>query len=147
MSFLLRLAISAGRNRSLFWRNLSRPRLILVSEVKWHKEILNQAIEPTSPALQGEKSMMQQPQWPFCQSCAMPMNSAEMFGTNTDGSRTQEFCKYCFQNGMFTAPNITVQEMIDKCVSIMSQQKIMPEDQARELMAKTIPNLNRWKRA
>jgi len=75
------------------------------------------------------------------------MNSAEMFGTNTDGSRTQEFCKYCFQNGMFTAPNITVQEMIDKCVSIMSQQKIMPEDQARELMAKTIPNLNRWKRA
>ena len=89
--------------------------------------------------------MMHQPKGPFCQSCAMPMNSPEMFGTNSDGSKTEEFCTYCFQNGKFTAPDITVQEMIDKCVSIMNQQKIMPEEQARDLMTKTIPYLNRWK--
>jgi len=77
----------------------------------------------------------------------MPMNSTEVFGTNSDGSKTEEFCTYCFQNGKFTAPDITVQEMIDKCVSIMNQQKIMPEEQARDLMTKTIPNLNRWKTA
>jgi len=75
------------------------------------------------------------------------MNSTEVFGTNSDGSKTEEFCTYCFQNGKFTAPDITVQEMIDKCVSIMNQQKIMPEEQARDLMTKTIPNLNRWKTA
>jgi len=91
--------------------------------------------------------MMHQPKGPFCQSCAMPMNSTEVFGTNSDGSKTEEFCTYCFQNGKFTAPDITVQEMIDKCVSIMNQQKIMPEEQARDLMTKTIPNLNRWKTA
>ena len=73
------------------------------------------------------------------------MNSPEMFGTNSDGSKTEEFCTYCFQNGKFTAPDITVQEMIDKCVSIMNQQKIMPEEQARDLMTKTIPYLNRWR--
>ena len=89
--------------------------------------------------------MMHQPKGPFCQSCAMPMNSPEMFGTNSDGSKTEEFCTYCFQNGKFTAPDITVQEMIDKCVSIMNQQKIMPEEQARDLMTKTIPYLNRWR--
>jgi hypothetical protein len=83
----------------------------------------------------------------FCQSCAMPMNNSEMFGTKSDGTKTDEFCTYCYQNGQFTTPNITMQEMIDKCVSIMSQQNIMPEDQARDLMTKTIPNLNRWKTA
>lgn len=77
----------------------------------------------------------------------MPMNSSEMFGTNADGSKSEEFCTHCFQNGAFTAPNISVHEMIDQCVSIMDQQEIMPEEQARELMTKTIPYLKRWKTA
>jgi hypothetical protein len=38
-----------------------------------------------------------------------------------------------------------MKEMIDKCVSIMGQQKIMPEDIARDTMTKTIPTLKRWK--
>jgi hypothetical protein len=93
----------------------------------------------------GGNGMIQQPQGPVCQSCAMPMNSPKMLGTNADGSKSEEFCTYCFQNGMFSAPNITVQEMIDKCVSIMTQQKVMLEEQARALMTKTIPHLKRWK--
>lgn len=89
--------------------------------------------------------MKNQQKGPFCQSCAMPMSSSEMFGTNSDGTKTDEFCTYCYQEGQFTAPGITAREMIDKCVSVMVQQKIMPEGQARDLMTKTIPNLNRWK--
>lgn len=81
----------------------------------------------------------------YCQSCAMPMKSDELYGTNSDGTKTEEFCKFCFQNGQFTEPDITMQEMIDKCVSIMGRQNIMPEDQARDLMTKHLPNLNRWK--
>jgi len=91
--------------------------------------------------------MIQQSQTPVCQSCAMPMNSPEEFGTNTDGSKSEEFCTFCFQNGMFTAPDITVREMIDKCASILTQQKAVPEEQARALIAKTIPDLKRWKTA
>lgn len=90
---------------------------------------------------------MDQPKGPFCQSCGMPMSSSEMFGTKNDGTETDEFCVYCYQNGQFTTPNITIQEMIDKCISIITQQNIMPEDQARDLVTKTIPNLNRWKSA
>ena len=90
---------------------------------------------------------MNQPEGPFCQSCAMPMSSSELFGTNSDGTKTDEYCTYCFQNGEFTAPNITMQEKIDMCVSIMSQQNIMPEDQARDLLARTLPHLKRWKSA
>lgn len=77
----------------------------------------------------------------------MPMERPEMFGTNADGSKSEEYCAYCFQKGAFTEPDISRQEMIDKCVAIMNQRKIMPEDQARNLMAKTIPSLKRWKKA
>ena len=90
---------------------------------------------------------MMQPQGPFCQSCAMPMEKSEMFGTHEDGSKSDEYCTFCFQKGTFTEPDISMQEMIDKCVAIMDQQKIMPEDQARDLMTKTIPSLKRWKTA
>ena len=81
-----------------------------------------------------------------CQSCAMPMEKPDLFGTNTDGTRSNEYCTYCFQNGKFTEPEITMQQMIDKCVGIMAQRNIMAEKDARKLMAGTIPNLKRWKK-
>ena len=83
---------------------------------------------------------------PLCQSCAMPIDKAELFGTNKDGTRSNEYCTYCFQNGKFTEPELTMQKMIDKCVSLMVQKNIMAEADARELMAGTIPNLKRWKK-
>lgn len=86
------------------------------------------------------------PQGPFCQSCAMPMDKPALFGTNANGTRTEDYCMYCFQNGKFTAPDITMQEMINKCVEIMVQRNIMPERQAKDLMMDTIPNLKRWKK-
>jgi radical SAM superfamily enzyme len=85
-------------------------------------------------------------QGPVCQSCAMPMDKAELLGTNKDGTRSNEYCTYCFQNGKFREPEMTLQQMIDKCVSIMVQRNIMAEAHARELMAGTIPNLKRWKK-
>ncbi|MDY6989808.1 MAG: zinc ribbon domain-containing protein [Thermodesulfobacteriota bacterium] len=88
-----------------------------------------------------------EPKGPFCQSCAMPMEKPEMFGTLSHGSKSQQYCTYCFQEGAFTEPDISMQEMIDKCVAIMDQQNIMPKDQAQDLMAETIPFLKRWKRA
>jgi len=38
---------------------------------------------------------MMQRQGPFCQSCAMPQEKLEMFGTNTDGSKSEEYRTYC----------------------------------------------------
>ena len=75
----------------------------------------------------------------------MPMEKPDLFGTNTDGTRSNEYCTYCFQNGKFTEPEMTMRQMIDKCVGIMAQRNIMAEKDARKLMAGTIPNLKRWK--
>ena len=88
---------------------------------------------------------MKQIQGPFCQSCAMSMEKPEMFGTYADGSKSEAYCTYCFQNGKFAEPGISMREMINKCVTIMDQRKIMPEDKARDQMVKTIPFLKRWK--
>ncbi|MCX5800172.1 MAG: zinc ribbon domain-containing protein [Candidatus Eisenbacteria bacterium] len=86
-----------------------------------------------------------QPKGPFCQSCAMPMESPDLFGTEADGSKSKDYCTYCFQNGRFTEPEIAMQAMIDKCVAVMVQMNIMPEEQARTLMTKTLPTLKRWR--
>jgi hypothetical protein len=47
-------------------------------------------------------------------------------------------------NGKFTAPDITMQEMINKCVEIMVLRNIMPEKQAKDFMTDRMPKLKRW---
>jgi hypothetical protein len=86
-----------------------------------------------------------QPKGTICQSCAMPLEKAEFFGNNADGTKSALYCTYCYQEGKFTEPTITMNQMIEKCVTIMTQQKIMTEDQAKSLMTKTFPMLDRWK--
>ena len=49
----------------------------------------------------------------FCNSCGKPMVEKE-FGTNIDGSKNHDYCNECYQNGEFTEPNITLEEMITK---------------------------------
>jgi hypothetical protein len=90
----------------------------------------------------GEK----EPKGLFCQSCGMPLEKPEDFGTGPHGFRINDYCHFCFQNGDFTEPNITMQQIIDKCVGIMAQQEIMPESNAKALMTEVIPKLKRWHR-
>lgn len=82
----------------------------------------------------------------YCQSCAMPMGNAdELYGTNSDGSKSEDYCKYCFENGTFTS-NATMEEMIELCVPHMaSANSGMSEDEARKMMQKFFPLLKRWK--
>jgi hypothetical protein len=87
---------------------------------------------------------MEEPQGPFCQSCGMPLQNESDFGTNADGSPNHEYCNYCFQNGAFTQPEITKDEMIEKVAGMMVAMNIMPEDQAKSLVTTFIPTLKRW---
>lgn len=45
----------------------------------------------------------------LCQSCGMPLSSAEVLGTNADGSLNEEYCTYCYQHGNF-AQDCTMDE-------------------------------------
>lgn len=82
----------------------------------------------------------------FCQSCAMPMMKDEDHGTNQDGSKNEEYCTYCYQGGAFTA-NITMDQMIEACVPMVSQGNPYPdEESARKAMQEIFPTLRRWKK-
>ncbi len=82
---------------------------------------------------------------PLCQSCGMPMEEAKLFGTFEDGSISEEYCIYCFKNGAFTNPSATLEDMIDLCVNIMTEHKIMPKEAARKHMEAMLPTLQRWR--
>ncbi len=71
----------------------------------------------------------------ICQSCAMPIHKPEHFGTDQHGKKSEEYCKYCFQLGNFTDPQIGVNEMIDKCVDIMLHSGVLPEPHIRETLS------------
>ena len=87
------------------------------------------------------------PKGPSCQSCGMPLEKLSDLGTSAAGTRVDDYCHFCFQNGRFTEPNITPSAMIDRCVGLMVRQGIMPEAEARPLMAGVIPRLKRWQGA
>lgn len=89
---------------------------------------------------------MEQPHGPFCQSCGMPLQKEEDYGTNADGSKNDGYCHYCFQNGQFTQPDITMDEMIQIVIGNMVAMKIMPTAQAKELANTYIPQLKRWQK-
>ena len=80
-----------------------------------------------------------------CQSCGMPMGATnEMYGTNADGSKSEDYCKYCFENGAFTS-DPTMEEMIEICVPYMIEaSEGISEDEARKMMNEFFPTLKRW---
>ena len=81
----------------------------------------------------------------ICQSCGMPLEKEEQFGTNIDESKNIEYCIYCFKDGKFTDVDITMDQMINKCVEIMVKMKKMPIEKAKSILENFIPNLQRWK--
>lgn len=78
-----------------------------------------------------------------CQSCGMPLGEG-FYGTETDGLQALEYCKFCYQKGEYTQPDLLMQEMIEMSIENMIEKKKMPEEKARELASNFIPQLKRW---
>ena len=82
----------------------------------------------------------------ICQSCGMPLDKdPNKGGTNLDGSISDKYCSFCFQNGKFTDEGITLQEKIEKNIQIAVSQLNIPESEARAMAESLLPNLERWK--
>ncbi|MCM1986463.1 zinc ribbon domain-containing protein [Methanococcoides seepicolus] len=80
----------------------------------------------------------------FCQSCGMPLGKDEDFGANADGTKSDEYCLYCYQNGKFTQPDITLEEMIEQTSKAIDKEGVMSLEEAKELSQQNIPKLKRW---
>jgi len=81
----------------------------------------------------------------FCQSCAMPLDDDTLWGSTSDGSKTSEYCQYCYEKGNFTFQG-SMDEMIEICVPHMVKaHDSMTEIEARTAMQGFFPQLKRWK--
>ncbi len=71
-------------------------------------------------------------------------NTDELYGTESDGTKSRDYCKFCYMDGKFTN-NCTMDEMIEICVPFMVKNcpNYTPSD-ARELMEEVFPKLKRW---
>ena len=82
----------------------------------------------------------------FCQRCAMPMEKAEDFGTNADGSKNEDYCCYCYENGAFLYPEATMEQVIESCLPHVVPDVFADEATAREAMNEHFPTLKCWKK-
>jgi len=81
---------------------------------------------------------------PYCQSCGTSIRESINKGTNSDGSRNVDYCFSCFQNGSFTDPNITLNEMIEIVADSIIDQLGTSELHARYFAESFLPTLKRW---
>lgn len=74
----------------------------------------------------------------------MPLHRNEDFGTSTDGSKSEEYCSFCYKGGKFTDEGISMEEKIGKNIELATKMG-MPLEKAREMANSIIPRLKRWK--
>lgn len=66
-------------------------------------------------------------------------------GTEADGSKSEQWCSLCYENGKFTRPDCTLDEMkqiVDDALIENGSGRLM-----RWLARKQLPTLARWKKS
>ena len=67
------------------------------------------------------------------------------YGTNKDQSENKDYCYECYQNGEFTEPDITLEEMITRNVKrMMEKNPRADETMFTGLLLQMLPPLKRW---
>lgn len=79
----------------------------------------------------------------------MPLGSREDCGTNHDGTSSEEYCHYCFQDGAFTS-ECTMEQMIEHCARFVEEfnkenGSSYTKEEAIAQMTLFFPTLKRWK--
>jgi len=73
----------------------------------------------------------------------MPLATTDLMGTESDGSKNQEYCKYCYEGGHFVHPEMTLDDM--KKVVTSELRKRNGSDEIIRKAVELLPRLRRWK--
>jgi len=80
----------------------------------------------------------------FCQSCGMPLKDGELSGSEKDGSKSFKYCKYCYKDGEFTDPEMTLDKMKQILDDTVGKEGFTGKIKA--WMGKMmLPRLERWR--
>jgi hypothetical protein len=100
--------------------------------------------EPCTASGSEEKTMESKQPIEICQSCGLPLDSTELFGTDSNGVRIAEYCVYCFHNGAFTEPAVTRDEIIERVADQLIKTEHMCHIEAEDIAKSFVPYLKRW---
>ncbi len=75
----------------------------------------------------------------------MPIDNPDDRGTEKDGSESQLYCKYCYQHGHFTNPDLTLEKMKENAFRLLKEQHI--ENSTIERSLSKMDSLQRWKQS
>ncbi len=78
----------------------------------------------------------------FCQSCTLPIDNMEDRGTEKDGSKSDIYCRYCYKDGVFTDPGMTLDRMKEIAQAEMKKQRL--PDNIIQQSINMLPRLKRW---
>ena len=82
----------------------------------------------------------------FCQSCGMPLVDGNI-GTNSDGSKSEDYCGYCYKGGVFLQ-DVNMSQMIEFCTQFTDQinKEILRPNKQRLTCNKSSQHSNAGKR-
>jgi hypothetical protein len=69
-----------------------------------------------------------------------------LYGTEADGSPSDHYCKWCYQEGEFTAKDVDMDEFIEATAQMEADAMGISREEAVSLMATLLPHLDRWKK-
>ncbi|MDU1890820.1 MAG: zinc ribbon domain-containing protein [Dysgonomonas sp.] len=86
----------------------------------------------------------------ICQSCGMNLKNEQDLGTNIDGTKSNEYCTYCYQNGAFTH-DVTMEEMMETNLKYIDHWNKetgnnFTAEEARPILGEFLSTLKRWKK-
>ena len=79
----------------------------------------------------------------YCQSCGMMFTGPGQHGQEANGSETDYFCRWCYDEGAYTYAT-TMDEMIEDCASRMAEAMGWTVDEVASLLGAVLPTLRRW---
>lgn len=80
----------------------------------------------------------------YCQSCGMMFTAPGQHGHEADGSEAEDFCRWCYENGVYTYET-SMDEMIEDCAPRMAEAMGWTVDEAASLLGAVLPTLRRWR--
>jgi len=80
----------------------------------------------------------------LCQSCGMPLTN-KVKGFEKDKSFSMDFCKFCYGDGAFRNPDLTLEGQTKKLVTMATSKLKMSRGDAYMLAKNTLSKLKRWK--
>lgn len=72
----------------------------------------------------------------------MPLNKEEVKGTEKNGLITDEYCKYCYENGAFKNPDMNLEDMKKNVQNQMKKMQL--HENVIQKAVNILPALKRW---